>query len=92
MPSPKPRIQLSPEQAAAYAKLREGIIAMASLDGSDLETLQAWLTNSFGGPIGEEEIVYLAKGVLKAVLDMGDWEDCDPDDRSAWELMLDEVV
>jgi hypothetical protein len=54
---PAKKIQLTPEQSAAYAKLRDGIRAVVELDAPDAETLQAWLRSRFSGPIGEPAIL-----------------------------------
>ena len=77
------KIQLTKVQAEAYAKLREGILAVANLDAIDSNILQEWLSQSFGGPIGEHGIVFdVAHAVLREIDGYDDRQypdDCDWD-------------
>jgi hypothetical protein len=75
----------------AYAKLREGILAIVNLDAPDAETLQVWLSSRFDGPIGEQTIV--PQVALSVLTEVREFDDCAyPDDDSDWDATIAALV
>jgi hypothetical protein len=85
---PRPRTKLTPEQADAYAKLREGILAIVALDAPDSDNLEAWLGSNpnFGGPFYESDVV--RQIALRALSHIREYDERTSDDDTEWERMV----